>query len=234
MESGEDRDKGFVKVDTRKFDDLTRSMAAGKSRRSVIKGLFGGVVGSIAVAGRPAYGALAAQVVACDVSTPCPSGYICCAGVCSGFECCIDNPDPNATCPPGTSCFEGYCDPILGCGDDSDCASDEICCGGVCAAIQCCIDDDDPNARCPEGTTCFEGQCDRPCDIRGCDDGQCCCDDGVSCSADCCNGSIVVMPATGSGSATTSSAWVAAAAIGGAAAYVAARKTRTPETESGN
>ncbi len=216
-------------MDTRKFDDLARSLATGKSRRSMIKGLFGGVVGGVAVAGRPAYGALAAQSVACDDANPCPADYICCAGVCSGLECCIDNPDPNATCPEGTSCFEGFCDPIVpGCGSDSDCASDEICCNGVCAAIECCIDEEDPNARCADGETCFEGYCETPCDIRGCADGQCCCDDGT-CSVVCCE--VAVLPATGSGRAPDGGTWIAAAAVGGAAAYLAARKTRTPESE---
>ena len=148
-------------MDIRKFDDLTRSMASGKSRRTVIKGLFGGVVGGIAIAGRPAYGALAGIAeTECTIDDDCDVG-MCCAGVCRDIECCIDNPDPNATCPEGTSCFEGQCDPIqLGCGSDDQCAGDEICCEGVCAAIQCCIGDADPNARCPEGTSCFEGQCD--------------------------------------------------------------------------
>lgn len=218
-------------MDTRKFDDLTRTLALGKSRRSVIKGLFGGVVGGIAIAGRPAYGALAGIEADCTVDTDCDMG-MCCAGTCRDIECCIDNPDPNSTCPEGTSCFEGFCDPIvLGCGNDDECAGDEICCEGVCAAIECCIGDADPNARCPEGTTCFEGQCDLICDIAGCDDGQCCCNDG-GCSSDCCETPIDVLPATGSGAQSESGAWVAAAAIGGAAAYLAARKVRTPETDT--
>ncbi len=219
-------------MDIRKFDDLTRSMASGKSRRTVIKGLFGGVVGGIAIAGRPAYGALAGIAeTECTIDDNCDVG-MCCAGVCRDIECCIDNPDPNATCPEGTSCFEGQCDPIqLGCGSDDQCAGDEICCEGVCAAIQCCIGDADPNARCPEGTSCFEGQCDALCEYAGCPDGQCCCPD-QSCSADCCDAPITVLPATGSGSESEGGAWVAAAAIGGAAAYLAARKVRTPETDS--
>lgn len=218
-------------MDMRKFDNLTRSLATGKSRRSVIKGLFGGAVSGIAVVGRPAYGVFA-QAVPCSDAEPCAEGYICCAGVCSGLQCCIDNLDPNATCPEGTSCFEGYCDPItLGCGSDADCAGDEICCDGVCAAIECCIDEADPNARCPQGTTCFEGYCNTPCEIKGCADGQCCCADG-SCSAVCCE--TPVLPATGSGSASTPDhgAWIAAAAVGGTAAYFAARKTRSIETDS--
>ena len=219
-------------MDTRKFDDLTRTLALGKSRRTVIRGLFGGVVGGIAIAGRPAYGALAGVEVGCSTDADCAETDICCAGTCREIECCIDNPDPNATCPEGTSCFEGFCDPILGCGSDEECAGDEICCEGVCAAIECCMGDADPNARCPEGTSCFEGYCDELCDIVGCGDGECCCEDGKSCSSDCCETPVVVLPATGSGTEATSGAWVAAAAIGGAAAYVAARKVRTPEADT--
>lgn len=219
-------------MDQRKFDDLTRTMALGKSRRTVIKGLFGGVVGGIAIAGRPAYGALAGVEAGCAIDTDCLEDEICCAGMCRAIECCIDNPDPNSTCPEGTSCFEGYCDPIvLGCGNDDECAGDEICCEGVCAAIECCTGDADPNARCPEGTSCFEGYCDTLCDIVGCDDGACCCPDGT-CSYDCCETPIVVLPATGSGTQSDGGAWVAAAAVGGAAAYLAARKMRTPETDT--
>jgi len=219
-------------MDQRKFDELTRTMALGKSRRSVIKGLFGGVVGGIAIAGRPAYGALAGLEVGCGSDAECTGDEICCEGVCAAIECCIGDTDPNARCPEGTSCFEGICDPIiLGCGNDTECAGDEICCEGVCAAIECCIGDANPNARCPEGTTCFEGQCDLICDIAGCDDNDCCCPDG-SCSSDCCEAPIVVLPATGSGSSSDGGAWVAAAAVGGAAAYLAARKVRTTETDT--
>ncbi len=135
-------------MDQRKFDDLTRTMALGKSRRSVIKGLFGGVVGTIAIAGRPAYGALAQT--SCMIDDDCPDSELCCDSFCRDIECCIDNPDPNSTCPEGTSCFEGYCDPIiLGCGNDDECAGDEICCEGVCAAIACCIGDQYPNDTLP-------------------------------------------------------------------------------------
>ncbi len=214
-------------MDKQKFDDLTRTLALGKSRRTVIKGLFGGVVGTIAIAGRPAYGALA-QDVPCDVDADCDVG-MCCAGICRDIECCIDNPNPNATCPENTTCFEGQC--VTQC-ETVGCADDEICCGGVCRAIECCIDNANPNETCPDGTSCFEGQCVTQCDVIGCGDGECCCDDGVSCSSDCCDTPITVLPATGSGSTSNGGAWVAAAAIGGAVAYVAGRKVRTPEADT--
>jgi hypothetical protein len=219
-------------MENRKFDDLTRSLALGKSRRTVIKGLFGGVVGTIAVAGRPAYGVLAGEPVGCGSDAQCEGDDICCEGVCAAIVCCMADEATNPRCPTGTHCFEGYCDPDeVGCGSDEQCAGDEICCEGVCAAIECCIGDADPNARCPEGTSCFEGYCDEICDIVGCNDGYCCCNDG-SCAYECCESPVVVLPATGSGSASEGGAWVAAAAIGGAAAYIAARKVRTPGAET--
>lgn len=213
-------------MDTRKFDDLTRTMALGKSRRSVLKGIFGGVVGGIAIAGRPSYGALA-QDVPCEVHDDCDVG-ICCDGICRDIQCCIDNPDPLETCLENQTCFEGQC--VYEC-EVVGCADDEICCAGVCRAIECCIDNPNPNETCPEGTSCFEGQCVTQCEVIGCDEGECCCKDG-SCSSDCCGSPITVLPATGSGTTSQGGAWVAAAAIGGAAAFVAARKVRTPETDT--
>lgn len=214
-------------MDTRKFDDLTRSLAVGRSRRSMLKGLVGGAVGTIVVTNRPSYGVFAQN--ACSADSECADGEICCVGTCRAIQCCIDEVDPNARCPAGTSCFEGYCDPgLLGCESDDECAGDEICCGEVCVALQCCIDDTDPNARCPEGTTCFEGYCNTPCEIRGCDDGFCCCDDGT-CSVVCCETPISNLPATGSGSVPDHTTWIAAAAIGGTAAWVTARTVRESE-----
>jgi hypothetical protein len=99
----------------------------------------------------------------CAADGQCCGDAICCAGACRSIECCIDEADPNARCPEGTSCFEGVCDPIgsqTACSSDDECGEGEICCAAACRAIECCIDDADPNARCPEGTSCFEGVCD--------------------------------------------------------------------------
>jgi len=61
---------------------------------------------------------------------------ICCGGVCAQIECCTDDEDPNARCADGTSCFEGYCDPI--CSSDDDCDTDTCCCpDGTCSG-DCC------------------------------------------------------------------------------------------------
>jgi hypothetical protein len=50
----------------------------------------------------------------CAADEECASDEICCGGVCAQIACCIEDDDPNARCPEGTACFEGYCDPIGG------------------------------------------------------------------------------------------------------------------------
>lgn len=45
----------------------------------------------------------------CGADENCCDG-ICCGGACRAAECCIDDLDPNARCPEGTSCFEGICE----------------------------------------------------------------------------------------------------------------------------
>ncbi len=54
----------------------------------------------------------AAEGEGCAADDQCCGDAICCAGFCRSIECCIDEADPNARCPAGTSCFEGVCDPI--------------------------------------------------------------------------------------------------------------------------
>jgi hypothetical protein len=73
---------------------------------------------------------------ACEEDGDCCAG-ICCVGACRDIECCIDEPDPNARCPEGTSCFEGVCDPI-----------DET---GATVTIH--------KAECPTGTGDIFGEC---------------------------------------------------------------------------
>lgn len=183
----------------------------------------------------------AVDTAECAVDDDCTGDEICCGGTCAAIQCCIDDEDPNARCPEGTSCFEGVCDPVGGgeCSADSDCATDEICCGGTCAPIACCIDDEDPNARCPDGTSCFEGVCDPLCTDAACPAGTCCCGTGAQagCDASCCApvgggttgnaGNGTTLPATGSGARESgASTWVVGAAVLGGAAAVGASRLR--------
>ncbi len=178
-------------MEQQRFEDLTRGLAQARSRREVVKAVFGTLLaGGVIGAQR---GGVLAQTP-CTDDTACADTDICCGGFCRELECCIEDADPNARCPEGTSCFEGVCDPIdepVACESDDTCSEGEICCAGACRAIECCIDDADPNARCPEGTSCFEGVCD-PIDEPGacssddeCGEGEICCAGGCH-AIECC------------------------------------------------
>ena len=204
-------------MEHQRFEDLTRGLAAARSRRDVVKTLFGALLAGGAVAAQR--GGVVAQDP-CTTDDDCDTG-ICCAGFCRDIECCIDDDDPNARCPEGTSCFEGVCDPVTepgACASDDECGDDEICCAGFCRAIECCIDDEDPNARCPEGTSCFEGVCD-PID----DAGQ--------------QPPVVALPETGTGPDSGGGSSMVSAILAGGAAVAAglglrARRSRPSAEES--
>jgi LPXTG-motif cell wall-anchored protein len=189
-------------MDSQQFDELTRRLAQGASRRRVLKGLVAGLAGggALAVANRETL----AQCL--EDGEECSSPTQCCGG----------------------ACIEGLCS---GCETHDDCPDDLLCCGpgdplGVCRDVECCIDNPDPNETCPEGTSCFEGQCDPLCVEEECDEGTCCCND-QTCSADCCE--VTNLPDTGVGDREKNVAWIGAAAIGGAAAYLAGRRLRERE-----
>ncbi len=62
------------------------------------------------------------------------------------MECCIDDEDPNARCPEGSTCFEGVC--VFACKGDSDCEEGTCCCPDGTCSSDCCeeetpADDDD-------------------------------------------------------------------------------------------
>lgn len=88
----------------------------------------------------------AAEGEACTGDDACCDG-ICCAGACRAIECCIDEADPNARCPEGTSCFEGICEEVsTTCADDGDCPAGACCCPDGSCRGDCCapvIDDED-------------------------------------------------------------------------------------------
>ena len=120
-------------MDSGRFDDLTRQLGAGLSRRQALKGLAAGVVGGLAaVVSRRAPGTRAQVdipdycqtdeecveqgytqgIATCDYHNfpyyrecGCPNGYADCSGVAPDGPkvCCTDS----ATCPPpgGTTCL---------------------------------------------------------------------------------------------------------------------------------
>ncbi len=106
------------------FDRLTKSLAAGTSRRRVVSGLASTALGLL---GLQHVGAQASEgPVTCGglAGLPCPEGFT-----------CVD--DPTDDCDPsngGADCL-GICRPRCG---DAVCGADEFCCNescGICAPI---------------------------------------------------------------------------------------------------
>lgn len=185
-------------MDDRQFDSFVKSLAAGVSRRSVVRGVFGLAAGL--VAGSAVTDAWAARrptptpkPVKCPgnqhwngAACVCPDGSEAC-----GPDCC---PDGQATCCDNACCY-GYCyGEELCCSFDSWCEAsweccgpDEVCCGEsgcIPAGAECCYD-----AECGENAYCTaEHQC--ACDAGAIDCGAgCvvaeCCGDG-----DCAEGQV--------------------------------------------
>jgi hypothetical protein len=171
-------------MDGRRFDDLSRALAARRGRRALLRSAAGALA---ALAGARRADAQSA----CE--PPCADGLFCCAvggsGTCLPREqCCGDFiPCPGGACcgdkclPAGTPCCDGR----------SACPAPGECCGELCvAAGQCC-----------DGVVCPGGGCSDPCpDGEVCcgspetgtcvPAGQCCadflpCPDGTCCNVSC-------------------------------------------------
>ncbi len=162
-------------MDDRRFDVLTKALAGGSSRRSILKGLlgFGGALTTAGVVGvdaarRPAP---TPKPVSCPgqqfwdgAECVCPNDLFECGPDCCGSsEQCCDN----ACCPYGSVCI-----------------AEEQCCpvGRVCPSYpsgSCC-----PNGTlcCPSGDSCFDpaGGC---CDTSDCPTDDC---NPVSCENNVC------------------------------------------------
>src|SRR5215204_5548435 len=147
-------------MDDRRFDALVRSLAEGKSRRSVLKGLFG--LGGAALVGSAV---LESDADAARRPTPtptpvrCPGNQTPVNGVC--------------TCPASapSKCGPDCCNPAGVGAAHSECC-DNACCFGLCYGEELC---------CPTGRTFCEatGECcpaDQPycCGAGGCCATPCC------------------------------------------------------------
>jgi hypothetical protein len=161
-------------VDDKRFDGLTRAIARGASRRSVLKGLLG--LGGAAITGTIAANGTDARTAGTRVSIPpppppeCPSG----TGKCADGSCC-----------PYGRCYDGHCCPYDGtewCGT--------VCCGeGQCTTSGgCCEPPDVPcgSICCPSGTCTRLGNTDQCC-IEGAVCGlECCATEDQCCDRECC------------------------------------------------
>jgi len=158
-------------MDKQKFDALTRAFATGTSRRTAIKGIFGGAVGvAVATSRLNPTGAQGTPCAPATVLEDCVLPNECTIATCEqgvGTEAffCSYSSDCDANCCPGGYCAE--------CCDASDCeGSCDICDSGLCVSTcndcqECeggiCADLDD--GVCCGGTWISGGQC---CTVADC------------------------------------------------------------------
>jgi LPXTG-motif cell wall-anchored protein len=137
-------------MDDQRFDALTRAFAKGSSRRTAIKGLFGGVIGGVAVASRLD---LAGAQTPCG---ECPGNRPICCGDIEGGTC-------TTVCCSDADCGGDFClfignDPhnsvCVQCVADDDCGQPDVCTAPACIDNVC-----NQISDCPAGTTC--------CDVDG-------------------------------------------------------------------
>jgi hypothetical protein len=200
-------------VDDRKFDWLAKGLAEGRSRRSLIKTLFG--IGAGMAAGAGALGATDAArrgfsgptvpkptatvppVPPTPVPpTPTPEPAVGCASgsTACGSDCCVDG---TSMCCDGACCV-GYCygeelccpTPRDYCAENNTCcpAGEKCCLNGYCYSTangQCCQDDECPNGgKCCDPGQCFDGP-NACCSDDDCPSGHVCTQDNTCCATTC-------------------------------------------------
>lgn len=199
-------------MDGQRFDELTKALARGSSRRRVLRGLAGGLVAAVAgaVAGTTQEGAAAPPANKCGKLT-CAAGETCLKGP-GGAQCCPSAQVCGKTCL-AASCQAPcqVCDPASGtcvaaangtlCDADNDlCTVGDSCQNGVCVAGAPVV--------CPGTQVCRGGSCVCPnsctspqvlntatcaceCPPTSCPEGQtldpvtCTCGGGVQCINTC-------------------------------------------------
>ena len=189
-------------MDNKRFDELTRAIGAGTSRRRVLKGLAASVGGGLAaLVNRRVPGILAAQADPCTSDDDCAEGEVCNTGQ---GQCTL-------SCTTNDECAEGFvCEPSFGgclpgeCASDADCDVENgfVCgsqmlrqCGCVsgyrpCNEDLCCP----PDSSCPAdgGTTCIVACTDdADCgDGEVCDEGSCVSEAECTSDDDCAEGDV--------------------------------------------
>jgi hypothetical protein len=193
-------------LDDRRFDSLVKSLAAGTSRRSMLKGLlgFGGAVAASGIAERTAE---AARRGSTPTPTPiiCPGTQIASNGVCiclgalskCGSDCC--NPSgigaAHSECCDGACCF-GTCSTEETCCPypSAYCEAHDLCCGGdenaCCGAEGCCA-----TSCCPDASgaaLCCEGDTPKCCSGDTCIPESGCCSDAECSGCESCVGNVCI------------------------------------------
>ena len=172
-------------MDGQRFDRLTRALASGASRRSMLKGLLGMggtvAVGSVTNSGadaRRSSGSGSTPRPSCPGQTLCPDSSRCC-DTCNGFQngCCPVGTEPCTTNVTGCCAIcDGFSCGRECCSSEAQCCDGECCVdGSVCIAEERCCPLD---LMC--GDVCCNGDGQRCCGGVCIDAGQCCGDDECS------------------------------------------------------
>ena len=150
-----DAHKG-VAMDQHRFDNLTRLIGSGVSRRSILRGFLG--VGGGAVLSSFAVGETGAAPK-CNQRGWTPCGSDCCHD--KNEECCTHSSGAQYCYKPGFACCDdSHCIPEL----CQVCAADGSCDAGCTDAQVCC-----PSADHPLGYGCLDGHALVRCGIDCCD-----------------------------------------------------------------
>ena len=193
-------------MDSNRFDDLTRSLAGGTSRRRMLKGLLGGAgAGALSLVGTHR-----AAAVARPVGATCIRPTDCTSGVC-------DRATRRCICPPSLVVCNRVCvNPASYATDAANCGGcGRVCPGGVCAGgtcgavlgVSCLSGGACASGNCVDGVCCAAASCaplDSACQVGVCQPGfgGCAtenradgthCDDGNACTqTDTCQAGICV------------------------------------------
>lgn len=172
------------RMDANRFDKLTRQLASGSSRRSVLKGLLG-IGGAAAVSTVSVEHSSARRRGGSNTpTTPPPEPTTTPAPpVCNGTQCGLDCCEFDEQCCDGECCPSGFtcvgeefcCPSELACGADCCDAESELCCDGQCIPIgTCCdsIDCDGTTTCCANGAGCGIADFD---EVNQCTSNEECC-----------------------------------------------------------
>ncbi len=181
-------------MDQQRFDDLTRALATGTSRRRMLRGLTGGVLGGVLGLAGLQEASAACRVIdqKCDANNPCCKGAKCANRHCvcktaAGYEACLGpgsrcintNTDEAhcgacfTPCPPTATCVDGAC----------VCPNGTTPCNGQC--VNTLTDENNCGSCgyiCPDRGVCAEGGCFCPTPSYYCQNVDVCCGPGQACS----------------------------------------------------
>lgn len=149
-------------MDGSRFDELTVSLATGRTRRSVAKALAAALFGGAAAAvGR---GAVSARFVCREQGVGCGKAAECCSQVCNpkdktGRRRCGCQPVQSA-CSSSGDCCSGNCVNGICCdGEGASCVDDSSCCFSLFCVDATCQSCQPLLSTCAAGGDCCSGSC---------------------------------------------------------------------------